>query len=149
MGVDPGAVSAAYALLDTNGNRAIVDDVPVLDKMVNAAEFARLVRKLRPSVAIVELVGSMPGQGVASTFKFGKGCGMLQGVLAALEIPLMQVTPAKWKRAFGLTSDKEKARAFAIRTFPAVEGLSRKRDAGRAEALLLAYYWSVYGNDIV
>lgn len=149
IGIDPGSVSAAYGLIDTNSNRAIVDDVPVLDKQVNAAEFARLLRKLRPNVAVIELVAAMPKQGVASTFKFGLGCGILRGVLAALEIPMIQVTPAKWKRAFGLTSDKEKCRAFAIRQFPAVAGLGRKRDVGRAEALLLAHYHRQYGQDIV
>jgi Holliday junction resolvasome RuvABC endonuclease subunit len=155
LGIDPGAVSATLAVLDTNANRAFVDDVPVLDKQVNAAEFSRLIRRIKPTIAIIELVGSMPGQGVSSTFKFGMGCGLLRGVLATLEVPLVQVTPAKWKRALGLdrggsqADKKELARAFAIRTFPSVEGLGRKRDAGRAEALLLAYYWQTYGHDIV
>ena len=69
LGVDPGAVSAAYGVIDTNSNsrRHYVDDVPVLDKQVNAAEFARIVRRIKPTIVVIEQVGSMPGQGVSST----------------------------------------------------------------------------------
>ncbi|MFZ2109605.1 MAG: hypothetical protein WAV18_30225 [Roseiarcus sp.] len=61
---------------------------------------------MKPDFAIVELVASRPGQGVASVFKFGCGFGMVPGVIAARSVPLHLVTPAKWKRHFGLDSDK-------------------------------------------
>lgn len=146
MGIDPGSVSGAYALLMPNG-QALVEDLPVVDKQVNASAFAKMITQTPPSVAVVELVGSMPKQGLSSTFKFGMGCGIIRGVLAALDIPVIQVTPAKWKRALGLNADKEKSRALAIRLYPGARGLDRKRDAGRAEALLLAHWYR--NHDIV
>jgi hypothetical protein len=47
--------------------------------------------------------------------------------------------PGVWKRAFGLPSDKEAARAMGQRIFPGAP-LGLKKHAGRAEALLIAKY---------
>ena len=80
LGVDPGAVSGAYALIvEIRGGVVdpIADDIPIVDRQVNAAEWSRIVARLKPDVAVVEQVGSMPKQGVASTFKFGMGCGLI------------------------------------------------------------------------
>jgi len=91
LGVDPGAVSGAYALL-IHDVFTIVDDIPVVDRQVNAAEWACVVARLKPDVAIVEQVGSMPGQGVSSTFKFGMGCGLIRGVLADQFLAAIPIT---------------------------------------------------------
>ena len=150
LGVDPGAVSGAYALIavTSNGQAALADDIPVVDRQVDAAEWGRIVARLNPDVAVVEQVGSMPKQGVASTFKFGMGCGLIRGVLAGAGVPIISVTPAKWKKHFSLNSDAEKSRALAIRRFPGVTTLARKKDHGRAEALLLAL-WKLETDDPV
>ena len=147
LGIDPGAVSGAYALLIGN-LFTIVDDIPVVDRQVDAAEWSRIVARLKPDVAVVELVASMPKQGVASTFKFGMGCGLIRGVLAGAGVPIINVTPAKWKKHFSLNSDAEKSRALAIRRFPQVDQLARKKDHGRAEALLIAL-WKFETDDAV
>jgi hypothetical protein len=48
------------------------------------------------------------------------------------------VTPTQWKRHHGLSADKEKARALAIQKWPEqYHRLERKKDANRAEALLI------------
>ena len=41
LAIDPGSVSAAWAILDPDNGLALVDDVPVVDKMVDAVGFAR------------------------------------------------------------------------------------------------------------
>ena len=50
------------------------------------------------SLVAIEKVHSMPRQGLASTFKFGKGYGQILGVLSTLEIPYVLVTPQQWKK---------------------------------------------------
>jgi crossover junction endodeoxyribonuclease RuvC len=51
------------------------------------------------------------------------------------------VSPAQWKRAMHLTSDKEQSRARALETFPVcAHHFARKKDHGRAEAALIALY---------
>ena len=145
LGIDPGSVSGAYAFIDTELARhepsaVVVGDVPTVNKMVDPAEFARLVRAYGPDYAIVEQVSVMPKQGIVSGFRFGMGCGMIQGVILGCGVPMHLVPASAWKKVYKLSNDKELSRALAIRTFPNVTGLSRKKDHGRAEALLLAQF---------
>jgi len=81
----------------------------------------------------------MPGQGVRSMFVCGLGMGVWLGILAALALPHTRVRPQVWKKAFSLGKDKEAARLRAMQLFPTA-ALRRKRDHGKAEALLLALY---------
>lgn len=57
-------------------------------------------------VAYLEQVHSMPGQGVRSCFTFGKNYGLLRGVLVALGIDIVDVTPQKWQKTLGCRSGK-------------------------------------------
>lgn len=149
MGIDPGAVSAAYAIL-LNGKPVSVDDVPVVDRMVDGVGWGQIVAQTATDIAIIEQVGTMPKQGVTSSFRFGMGVGLLRGAIHAAQVPLIQTPPTKWKRHYRLDSDKEKARALALRLFPSMGArLIRKKDHGRAEALLIAnYLWETRANDL-
>ena len=145
IAVDPGQ-SGAIAHMHEDGRFCCVHDMPVVDKRVNAYLFAELVRRLKnesgePCRAIVEKVAAMPKQGVSSTFVFGAGYGVVLGVLAALRVPTGLVTPAEWKRKMRLSKSKEASRAECLKLFPdAVQMLQRKKDEGRAEAILLGFY---------
>ena len=91
--------------------------------------------------AVVEQVQAMPKQGSSSGFRFGASFGIILGVLGALEIPYVLVHPSKWKKAMGLDANKDKARTMAIQRWPGASSyLTRKKDSGRAESLLLALY---------
>ena len=54
----------------------------------------------------------------------------------------LRAEPASWKRRFGLTGqDKDAARLLAIQRFPAAAlQLQRKKDNGRADALLIGLW---------
>jgi hypothetical protein len=141
LAVDPGLSGAIAFYFPEVPDRIAVEDMPVVDGNVDCATLGARIKQMMPDLAIVERVGSMPGQGVASTFKFGASYGAVLGVLAALEIRTVLVTPQTWKRHFKLDSDKEKSRALALRTFTKSSGhFSRKRDHSRSEAALLALY---------
>jgi hypothetical protein len=83
---------------------------------------------MAPAFAVVERVASMPKQGVASTFNFGASYGAVRSVLAALLIPTHLIAPAVWKKHFRLDSDKEKARALALRLLAASQPAPRMRN---------------------
>jgi len=90
---------------------------PAGGQQVNGAELAAQLREIRAAhlgadvLAVLERVSAMPGQGVSSMFRFGEGYGVVQGVLAALGIPVIAGSPAVWKRASGLIGrDKDVAR---------------------------------------
>ena len=138
IGVDPGQ-TGAIAFIG-------VDEINVFDfEEGDALEYLKYIRQGNTCKAVIEKVSSMPGQGVSSTFKFGINFGQWIGRLEALGIPFSFVTPQKWKKAmFDSMSKgdvKDMSRNRALRLFPEMAAsLKRKKDHGRAEALLLAEY---------
>jgi len=142
VSIDPGAISGAIAFHADNG-MVIVTDLPVADGQIDAVSLYKALAGRNIRAFVVERVGSMPKQGVASTFKFGVSVGIIHGLVAALAVPMHLIAPTVWKRGVGLPvgADKEAARALALRLYPQIHGLERKKDAGRAEALLIGHYW--------
>lgn len=142
LGIDIG-VSGAIAWLDDTGACAAVSDMPVVAGIASPHGLVQHLTTMlrdhaRPRHAYVERAQAMPRQGVVSMFTYGQSFGTVLGVLASYEIPYTLVSPSQWKRAFGLIGrDKDAARALAQQWFPAAP-LARKRDHGRAEALLIA-----------
>lgn len=150
MGIDPGA-SGAIVILDTDDRSIVVIDMPTAKvkrgpRVVNQVDAVALSNALRLHVtdgifAVVEKVHSMPGQGVASTFSFGRAAGILEGVLAALDIPFSLIPPATWTKTMRLFGGKDGSRARAQELFPDQAHLfARKKDDGRADAALIACY---------
>lgn len=141
IGIDPGFSSGAVAVL-RDGHPVSVRDMPTLEgKGVNVHELAAILRASGADMAMVEHVASMPRQGVSTTFKFGYGVGQIHAAVALAGIPMQLVTPAKWKKHFGLKKEKELSRHKALQLFPSMaDHLKRKKDADRAEALLIAAY---------
>jgi len=140
--IDPGSVHAAIAVFHDHAP-VFVDDIRTVNGQLDAAAFGHALRDMKVQAVVVENVHSMPKQGLSSTFKFGMGCGIIHGVVGALSLPLTLVTPAQWKGYHLLKSEKEASRALAIRKWPGLNRyLDRKKDADRAEALLIGdWYW--------
>lgn len=141
LGIDPGVSGAIAFYFPGTPDRIAVDDVPVAGGEISAPHLASVIRRYSPSMAVIEKVNAFPGQGVSSVFNFGRSYGDVRGVVGALNIPLHFVSPQKWKKHFGLTSDKDLSRMLAIRMFPSVaEHFKLKKHDGRAEAALIALY---------
>jgi crossover junction endodeoxyribonuclease RuvC len=140
--VDPGAVHAAIAVFHDH-TPVFVDDIRTVNGMLDSTALAHALEDMKVAHMVVENVHAMPLQGLSSTFRFGMGVGIIHGVAGALRLPLTLVTPRQWKAYHALTSDKEAARALAIRKWPELNRhLDRKKDADRAEALLIGdWYW--------
>lgn len=149
IGIDPGA-AGAVAILEA-GKLVQVFDMPVVEVMSGGKAKRRVAPEILASelrlynvadtVAVVEQVGAMPGQGVTSMFAFGQAYGLVLGVLAGLWIPTTTVTPTTWKKALKLNAGKDGARAKAAQLWPAqANEFKRVKDDGRAEASLLAYW---------
>ena len=165
IGIDPG-LTGALAQLDPKGGYRACLDMPVMQRgdgsgavknQVNCSALAALLREwLDPFdkneiQILIEQAQSMPAvikgkvvQGGASIFSTGLTAGMVEGVVAGLGYPHRLIRPHEWKKALGLKSDKEQARARAQRLFPEAP-LSRMKDHNRAESLLIAKY----GHDLL
>ena len=140
-GIDPGA-TGGLAVVSTDLREAHAWIYP--GDVTLAAELLREVwGEYRPDLFCLEHVRSMPKQGVASTFAFGRAFGLWEGLLAGLSIPWIYVTPQVWQRKLldpgGKGTTKERSLSMARRLFPGVD-LKRKKDHGSADALHLARY---------
>lgn len=150
IGVDPG-LSGAVAFIPEAGE-ARVFSTPTLyvstgksqRRHYHLAEMYRLFDQYSDeSVKLVtlEIQQAFPGQGVTSTFSIGYGYGLWHMFFSLKGWPLELARPAKWKKEFGLSSDKGRSLLRANELFPHLSAEIRvKDDAGRAEALLLAEY---------
>lgn len=135
IGIDPGA----------NGGIGVIDT----DEGAYAypySDFAlRMILIENPKAKVMlEKVGARPGQGVVAMFNFGKAYGYILGELDALLMTYELVSPAKWKREFSVTSDKQTSIDCCRRLFPLVDLRKSERARtdhdGMAEALLIAEY---------
>jgi crossover junction endodeoxyribonuclease RuvC len=150
VGIDPG-LSGAIAIINQDKNIIHLIDTPVMATTKKGGktkndylpyEMTVILKGLDSPHVFIESVHAMPGQGSTSMFRFGFGCGLWEGIIAALALPLTKVTPQAWKKELmaGM-KDKDAARIRAQELFPqCVEQLFRKKDCGRADALLIAEY---------
>lgn len=147
LGVDPG-IHGGLAIVEINNGVApqIVDaiDIPVVGikakERVDPIAIRTWLDEHRPQHAFVERAQAMPKQGSSSGFKYGRAVGAIEAVISCCGIPMTIVEPSTWKKFHGLHGgDKEGGRQRALQLFPAAHTLlARKRDHGRADAILLA-----------
>jgi crossover junction endodeoxyribonuclease RuvC len=150
VGIDVG-ISGAVAVLDENGELVTVADMPVVKTRtqagkvktaVDAVAMAELLRPYTDARACCELVHAFRGEGVSSSFSFGRSLGIVQGVCAGIRMPLHGVQPQAWLRTFDLIGTGKAGSIDAARRLvpAAVPHLKRKRDHGRADALLISVW---------
>lgn len=146
LAIDPGLTGALAFSITPHFDRVSVYDMPVVNGEVNAPELRDMIAKYRPNVAIIERVNPMPRDGVRQAWRFSAAYTTARVVALLQDIPTSLVTPAQWKKEMkvkGGPEGKEQCRALAIRMFPScAASFARKKDAGRAEAALLAMYAS-------
>ena len=141
MGIDPG-FSGAWGMIDHHGKYVSCGDMHnngkhIIQRMV-WAEISQAKDRQDMEICL-EAVHSMPKQGVASSFKFGMAYGVALSLADRTLCPVTMVTPQVWKKAMKLTSDKKQSLEIARELWPNAP-LTRIKDNGRAEALLMAEY---------
>ena len=153
IGIDPG-ISGALCFME-HGKIIDVIDMPSMadgkknKKQVNGSqvfnEISRHIKEKNPNdvKVIIEHVSAMPGQGVTSMFNFGQSFGVLKGIFSAMQIPMDFISPVKWKKHYNLiNTQKDSSRTKAIEFFPYISSqLSRKKDANKADAILIASFY--------
>ena len=148
IGIDPGV----------NGGIAIINDTWP-EEPIRAVKCPETVKDMANIVyegkwdciktfCIIERCHSMPGQGVASTFKFGKNYGQWLGILASQDVPYKEVTPQMWMKFYGTmpkdkTKRKNHLKHLAQSLYPKL-----KVTLKTADAILLAHYSRQVAPDI-
>ena len=152
IAIDPG-ISGSICFFE-DGKILEVLEMPTMiegkksKRQVNGAQIyneilKRIAGSEKQTRVIIEQVSAMPGQGVTSMFNFGQSYGILKGICSAMQLPMIFVRPAKWKKYFNLiNSQKDASRARAIEIFPYFSSkLSKKKDSNKADAILIASFY--------
>ena len=152
FGIDPG-ISGAISILENKKIIEIYDMPTMIDgkknkKQVNGSQVANIFKEKiganKEISVVVEHVNAMPGQGVTSMFNFGQSFGVIKGICSALSLPIHFIRPTKWKKHFNLiNTNKDASRTKVIEIYPEISSkLSRKKDANKADAILIARYFN-------
>ena len=139
IGIDPGK-SGGIAMIyqDLLYVAKCPDTVhDMVDEMYKPIE---LIDGETKSFCAIELVHSMPGQGVRSMFTFGQNYGNWLGILATLQIPYTIVSPSKWMKSYGSMPKDKKARKNHLKQLAQQAWPKHKITLATADAVLLAQY---------
>lgn len=146
IGIDPGK-KGGIALVSAKGGLTHVYPMPEAER-----EIVRLLRLVCGTsrhgltVAYVEKVGAMPGNGVVSMFSFGRNVGILIGTLHAEGVPVHEIRPKEWQTICVKNKPTPKSRALATarKLWPGQAFLATKRSKiphdGMIDAALIAEY---------
>ena len=146
IGIDPGK-SGGYAIawggLHDVKLHSIGEDFEFVEHIEDLQDHP-LITSLE---AVVELVPPYVGKNIpsSSSFKLGKNCGFLEGVLRMAEIPFTLVRPQDWQKGLSgltkLTSGKRKKVLMnhAKQFFPSTKGITLKT----ADAILILRHFLI------
>ena len=134
IGIDPG-VSGGIAIL--TGRKSELYKCPATVR--DMADILEPYRNKQDVSVGLERVHSMPGQGVASTFKFGMNYGQWLGILASMSIPYKLIQPYTWMKYYSYPKDRKDRKNYfknvAQQRVPLL-----KVTLAHADAILIAYY---------
>ena len=131
MTIDPGW-SGAIAMLDTQNNLR-VDYMP--ETMYDILDYFKGIEIAADAVCLLEKVGSMPGNGVKSVWRFSENATSLKCGLYINNIPFKEVTPQSWMKKLGTAIPKDKKtrknklKMLAQQAFPQVKVTLNNSDA--------------------
>ena len=147
IGIDPG-LTGAIAIVNEDGKVGLYD-MPTrprggkVSREVSAKKLSEILRKYikDDTLIVLERVASRPQQGVAGMFSLGDSYGVVRGVVGGLGGFCVGTVPAVWRKGVELKAGTGKEGSLALaRNLFGREGLERKKDDGRADALLIAEY---------
>lgn len=144
IGVDPGSASGAWAAINHNGEFIGCGDIQSVDGRVGARTLYNSLRgcvsSFDTAMIAVESVHSMPKQGIASTSKFMRAAGSIEAVAELTGYSFVLVTPQTWKKHHGLIGTEKSASLDLARSMFPEAPLTRQKDHGRADALLMSVW---------
>ncbi len=168
-GIDPG-ISGAMCVMETLSQKIIeLVDMPILTveksgktksgkkksgNVVDGPAVKGIITKAYDNLGssliefknishvFIEKAQVMPDQGSVSGFNYGTGYGLVVGICIGLSIPYSLIRPNMWKKAMmqGMTKGKDASIVRVKQLYPDIENLERKKDHGRADAVLISLH---------
>ena len=144
IGIDPG-VNGGIAWMKQKGEELTTEAVKMPESLKDLKTLLwNLAANNSVKSCALEKVASRPGQGVKSTFTFGRVYGQVEAAVVCCGIPLERVSASKWQKSFSLitpshvsrTVKKNKHKAAAQELWPDL-----KITHATADALLICEWW--------
>lgn len=148
LGIDPG-MKGAMSFYD--GVELLIYDMPTFEikgrNHLDAQKIKEILIQQKPDFCCIEKLTPMPKAGGLQGFSMGKTEGFWLGIFTGLNIPFTEIRPAQWKKTVQCPADKDGARMRASQLLPNFShNWDRKKDDGRAESALIAYYGLRHAN---
>lgn len=154
-GVDPG-LNGGITIIDTDGKIIFKTVMPILElkngkkikKECNGKVILDIILNYCPKIVGIESQQAFPRQGVSSTFKTGRGFGLLEGIMIGSKTPYVLIRPQEWQKEMfkGYPKDKGKGLSIMIANSLAPEEDFRKSERcanyhdGLTDSFCLATY---------
>lgn len=128
----PSTTQEMASLLRTAKNTAFIDNLPIL--------------------VAIEKVHAFPTDARSAAFKFGMNYGMWLGIIGALNIPLIEVTPQMWMKSYAplpkiKQERKKKIKEIATEIFEDVYSNENRVTYAVSDAALIALWCLERGKD--
>jgi len=133
MGIDPGA-NGGLAVVSAAGSVEMVCRMPQTEGDL-ARLFEAEIAPMGITSCLIEAVHAFPDQGVASAFTFGRGAGVIVGLLLAHKIRFEEIRPQAWQKLLGIpprAKRPRKPRPFI--QYPPEESQSQWKNRLRSKA---------------
>jgi crossover junction endodeoxyribonuclease RuvC len=148
LGIDPG-IGGGSAIINTGVSRnPIVEEAMRMPsyienkkKLVDADVLFKRWMEWPIDVAVCEWAHAMIGNGVTSSFAFGRATGSVEAVAQLCAKRVIWVTPQCWKKFYGLSRDKIASINLAKEKFGSAWKWDKRVEDGIAEAALMALWY--------
>jgi hypothetical protein len=149
LGIDPGAKGAIGVMVNSPVENFFMGTktytvVKMPETEMDLSVFLAQYSDLDESVyCYLEKVHAMPMDGRSSLAKFMTQYGTIRGILVALQIPIIDVSPGRWTKALGVTAPKGSSKSEIKRIHKAkAQALypKLKFTLDTADAMLIAHY---------
>lgn len=101
IGIDVGKLGAIA--IQHEGGRIECHKMPLIGKVWDTHAMKDILKPFRAgngiyeAMVVIEDVHAIFNSSANTTFQFGQGAGLLEGILAAYEIPFVKINPKKWQ----------------------------------------------------
>ena len=154
VGIDPGK-SGGIVIINSVTNECSMHKCPSttqeMASLLRTAKNSAFVDNL-PILVAIEKVHAFPTDARSAAFKFGMNYGMWLGIIGALNIPLIEVTPQMWMKSYAplpkiKQERKKKIKEIATEIFEDVYSNENRVTYAVSDAALIALWCLERGKD--
>lgn len=151
IGVDPGQAGGVAVICGDT-----IEAYPMPESELDTWNLFKELTYVGPIRGSIELVHSMPKQGLSSSFTFGRNYGFVRACLIACSVGFNDVQPKRWQHTLDIVGRKKdepvgalklRLLAAAKQRFPEFPLWNEPKTKGKqlavCDAMLIAYYCEI------